>query len=553
MSLRSRIGRAYRELREPDPTLYIAPDGTMSTGTKEASDPSVSMQPRFHNDTEQAFMFMSYMAQLDDQLPPFGTKARDAALRKFWRTEPILAGAVSSMVQKMVALNWTVTGGRNKVRAAADVLYNAEDGAGWNVYLGKVTQDYLSQSFGSLTEKGMYYRGGPVVDIYQIDSARVDMTGLREYPFVYTSPLNGRQVKINRDDVFHMSSLPSPDETQYNWGFCAVDRAIKSAHVLMALYKYDADKLSDMPPKGIMSVTGMTARQVREAIAMYKEDRETSGRLTFPGVLWLASAVGDVKVGMTPFSTLPEQFDREVIVTLYVYTLALDFGVDAREFWPATVTGATKADALIQAQKAKGKGPGELITSLERCINFHVVPDGCVFKFDFSDDEEDRLSAEIHQMKINNANLLVSGGLVSAEEARALLVAQRVLPETFAAPAIESGWDLEGHKSLPEDVVIASYKEGRLEGPFTLWSPKRAFREAKERTLEVDRQIALNVTEGSCMVVYEGDLQPSMDIVNITADGELFARVILQEARSIDGVNVGVVRTLQSFNPPIKA
>jgi hypothetical protein len=521
-------------------------------GLKAVPKPSNSIQPRFHTAEDVLTELMSVGSWQDD-IPAWGTKDRDKYLRLKWREESLLAGAVSSMVQKMVSLNWTITGGRNKVKHFADVLYNAEDGAGWNVYLSKVVQDYLTQDKGTFSEKAMAYENGPVLDLYHIDSGQVTITGRRAVPARYRSPINGKEYPLPRDSVFHLTSLPAPEERRFNQGFCAVSRAIKSAQVLFALYKYDNEQLSDMPPKGIAAITGMTTNQVRKAIELYKENREAKGTLTFPGLLWLASSVGDIKVALTPFSTLPESFDREVVVTLYIYTLALDFGVDAREFWPATVTGATKADALIQAQKAKGKGPGELITGLERAINFHVMPEGLTFKFSFQDDEEDRLKAEIDGMKINNANNMINGGTLTPEEARSLLVSQRVLPEVFATPAVENSNDIEGHKAFQEPTASISYRNGSLDEPVILSRNRKFFPVLKaEAQVEVAQAVAQAIANGSELIMYEGDTQPVMGIMSVVSDNKLYARVILQETQDLEGLKVGVVRTLERFNPPLE-
>ncbi len=515
--------------------------------------PSNSIQPRFHT-TEDVFSdLLMTVGTWSDDIPPWGTRERDKYLREKWRQEPILAGAVSSMVQKMVSLSWTITGGRNLVKRFSEVLYNAEDGAGWNVYLSKCVQDYLTQDKGTFTEKAMAYENGPVQDIYHIDSGQVTLTGRRNVPAKYVSPVDGRVYPLPRDNVFHLASLPAPEERRFGQGFCAVSRAIKAAQVLFALYRYDNEQLSDMPPKGIAAITGMTTNQVTRAIQLYKENRESRGTLTFPGLLWLASSVGDIKIELTPFSTLPENFDREVVVTLYIYTLALDFGVDAREFWPATVTGATKADALIQAQKAKGKGPGELIVGMERAINFHVMPEGCTFKFSFQDDEEDRLKAEIDGMKINNTNAMISNGILLPEEARSLLVSQRVLPEVFATPAVASSTDLEGHKAFREPTVMATYKNGVLEDIVTVSTNRKLFPVLKaEQQIEVTPQIAEGIASGSELIMYEGDYLPEMGIVQVVCDGKLYARAILQETQDVEGLKVGVVRTIERFNPPVE-
>lgn len=453
-----------RRQAESPPQVYVNTQ-TLNAGEK-ATDVSTSVQARFHTDVDTAYGLIMGFSQALDDFPVYGSRDRDRRLREIWHIEPLLAGAVSSMTQKLGALNWQISGKRNAVSRYSNILYNVEDGAGWGNFLPKGVQDYLTTDNGWFMELGRAYPGGPVVDLFHMDSGAMTVTGNRNYPYFYTDRTNGRIYRCPRDDVVRLVSMPSPIESDLGRGFCAVSRCVKAAKLLVALHEYDAEKLSNMPPQGIAAVTGLTGRQVQEAIKMYKEARAQRDQATFPGVLWLASATTDVAVNMVPFSTLPDNFSKEVVITLYVYTLALAFGVDAREFWPATVTGATKGDALIQAQKAKGKGPGELISAIERAINFYVLGQDVTFEFDFSDDEEDRLSAEIEGLRVTNAKTLIDSGILQPEQALAWLVSQRVLPEEFAIPVVQTSRDVEGHKRLDEDLVTIWQKNGHLEGPF---------------------------------------------------------------------------------------
>ncbi len=438
-----------------------------------------SIQPRFETSaTDRAFGFLMYLADKGDDLFPVGDPRRDTQLRELWTQEPILAGAVTSMVQKMLGLGWTVTGGKNRAARYSQMFHYAENGAGWSVYFAKMLQDFLTQDKGSFTELGRQSKNGPIAGIFNLDAGTMTLTGDPEFPASYQPKhrAKGNAIFVPKDDVIHIVSMPSPDERRLGGGFCAVSRAAKAAKLLRALYQYDSEKLSNLPPQGIASVTGLTVKQVEEATSMYERARQTKGQYIFPGILWLASTAsaiggGEVKVSLTPFSTLPESFDRQTVVNLYVYTLALDFGVDAREFWPATVTGATKADALVQSQKAKGKGPAEIMTYVEREYNMKILPEGVTFQFDYQDDEEDLQRAQIESAKIDNvAKLYVSvspaeGSMISRDEARQLLANMSIIPEEMVGKTEEEATDIEGGKksrSNNEYIWVAKHKGTRL-------------------------------------------------------------------------------------------
>ncbi len=60
---------------------------------------TLSQQPRLTNTQETLTFFVGLWQNYED-IPPWGTPGRATKLREFARTEPILSGALSSMVSK---------------------------------------------------------------------------------------------------------------------------------------------------------------------------------------------------------------------------------------------------------------------------------------------------------------------------------------------------------------------------------------------------------------------------------------------------------------------
>jgi hypothetical protein len=154
---------------------------------------------------------------------------------------------------------------------------------------------------------------------------------------------------------------------------------------------------------------------------LWKAKRTKDQSLTFPQVLWLIGSQPqtEVKVDLQGFSQLPESFDRQSVVAQYVNTLALCFGVDAREFW-AISSGAlgTASESEIQHLKAKGKGSGELITAMERQLNSEL-PDGVDFGYDTRDIEEDMTAATTAKAWIDAFMPLLTTEIETPEEKKA--------------------------------------------------------------------------------------------------------------------------------------
>ena len=70
--------------------------------------------------------------------------------------------------------------------------------------------------------------------------------------------------------------------------------------------------------------------------------------------------------------------------------------IDARELWPATASGATKADALLSHMKSRGKGPGQIIRVVEDMFEQKYLPSVLKFEFDYQDDEQHQAIAASH-------------------------------------------------------------------------------------------------------------------------------------------------------------
>ena len=343
-----------------------------------------------------------------NRIPDYGDPSRDVWLDGFWRTEPILAGAVYSMSAKMSALSWIVSGPRLRATKTAQLLARAAHmgGQDWGGFMSPTAQDWYATNNGVFWETAREAIGnvgiintlaGNLSDIGHIDSLCCTLTGNVDSPMQYVSEEMGQQLRFIDGEFIHFASLPSARERHLGIGFCAVDRAYRAAKLLIGLHDYDEEKLSNLPPEGIAAVTGLTMTEFKDALVMWKLERERDHSLTFPQVLWLIGSQPntEVSVNIQSFSSIPESFDRDKVMSHYISTLALCFGVDAREFWPISSGSlGTASESEIQHLKAKGKGPGEFISTTERMINGEL-PAGVDFAFDTQDIEEDQNAATV--------------------------------------------------------------------------------------------------------------------------------------------------------------
>ncbi len=129
-----------------------------------------------------------HMASVADNFPAWPSRQRDVEMHRFWRTEPTLAGAVYSMVAKVAALDYKLTGPGKAVTRARNMLTQADLGRGWPVFIQKVVQDILTQDNGGWVEIIRREGAGPmapVQGIAHLDSQRCMRTGDIRTPVMY--------------------------------------------------------------------------------------------------------------------------------------------------------------------------------------------------------------------------------------------------------------------------------------------------------------------------------------------------------------------------------
>lgn len=328
---------------------------------------------------------------------------RDEYLSTIWQHEPILAGAVYSMTAKMMSLKWNISGKRKEAVNYAKLLARASHMGGfdWGGFISGTAEDFYTTNRGVFWElaKGGDPSFARMEDIGHIDALTCTLTGNSKFPVEYNGYITGQRIRFQPGEFIHFCSMQSPRERNLGVGFCAVDRALRSAKLLMGLHDYDDEKLDNLPPEGVAAISGMTMAEFQDAVTLWKAKRTQDNSLTFPQVLWLIGSDPSANIGVnfSAFSQLPESFDRQTVVEQYVNTVALATGVDAREFWTFTgggLGGSSAGESEIQHLKAKGKGPGEFISTAERHINGEL-PEETDFEFDTQDIEEDASSAAV--------------------------------------------------------------------------------------------------------------------------------------------------------------
>lgn len=458
--------RAFeRAVPAPAPEAQPAEVIDAALAIVERAKGDVSQQPRFSNDEVTASnVFRSVwnwvrVGALSDEPASNATMRQwDAWLRKFVLLEPYLAGVLNSVVQIDKNRGWELIGGRNQVARYVSILHDADEGAGWRSYVSWQAQSYYNARAGFVTEVGSDGEGGPLRALWSVDPARIELTANSDYPLRYF-PTNGTPQLWTAWDYFRGCSLVSTDEMERGYGYPANARNLDLARIMCAVWEHDKEQLGARAPRGLLLLSGISQDQWETAMESREEMLNGKERQYYGGVAVLASSgLEDIKATLFALSQLPKDFNLLEWVNLLMYGYSLNFGYDAREFFPVNSgqLGSSK-ETEIQHRKASSKGEYDFaLVHAEQLQN--RLPDSLQFQYEQRDANGEKLDAELAMVKaqlitemanwrINNASVL------TPEQVLQLAAEQGVIPEE---------WTIQEEEASATDTEQLEVQEERV-------------------------------------------------------------------------------------------
>lgn len=394
-----------------------------------------------------------------DIIPPWGTKERDRQLRRisYKAHNGLFQGAIAGLIMKVQATPWEVKGGRNNARYFQSMLQNS-DFHDWETWLARLLWDFFTQDFGAVAEiigggNADKPIKGRVMGLAHMDALSCYATKTAEFPLLYWNEEDNKRHLMHATRVFRMTDMVSPKRLAYGTGFSALSRYISEASVDILLGRHDNEMLNDLPPAGLLAISGMEETQWRDASRAFEADRHADGDSVFRGTMVIhgRDPANPIKLEMIPFSSLPEKFDVKSFVDMHVNKLALAIGVDPQDIWP--LSGAAMGSGMqseVLAAKGRGKMFGRVLQMITRFINQAVLPDDLEFQFKFKDTEQDARTATTAKVWVDIAN---TAAFLSDEEKRRLMVDN---VEAFADVLLDESGELV---ELPDDDPKTSEQE----------------------------------------------------------------------------------------------
>jgi len=469
----------------------------------------LTVQSRARSDTRGGLPLFLWVAGGGALIAPWWSVRRDMELRAFWKKSDHLSGAIYTMVAKMTAIPFKIVpkdqSDKSSVRNAEEetlrLMEGAEFGEGWAAFFSKFVEDLLTTDNGAFAEViGAGRPDGPIlgkpVTIAHLDSLRCQRTGNPEFPVLY-SDIDGRMYKMHYSRVVYTSQMTSPIADMYGVGFSGVSRVINIAQTLVDILSYKQEKLGSRPHRAIMVTKGgLDPLDVKEAFRIAQMDMNSSGLSRYSKIAVVGNqAIPEAGLEMLDLASLPDGFDEESSIIFGMATIALGLGVDARELFPAIGGGATRADALIQHIKQRGKGPGQILQTTESQMKQKFLPMGLRMEFDFQDDAEDMQVAEIRHVRAQKRQRDLLTKSVTIRVAREqMLESKEITRKQFETMELEDGRLEDGTSVLAlffsEDQGIAKLlKMNEVDNPLDMNAndPLYIFDEITRLTADADR------------------------------------------------------------------
>jgi len=403
-----------------------------------------SAQSRFSDDPDKLGSgianVISGIVKAGELLPAWWSRQRDIDISRFLLQSDHMQSAGYKVTTKLTSIKPRVEPRDSNIKssiALADefntILYeNWELGEGWQVGFAKDLEQFFFRDNGFFREiTGDGPKDGPIVGMptgsISLDSFRCTRTNSPEFPVMYLDT-DGKSYKFHKTRVMFASQAPSPIATMHGVGRCWITRAINTAQNIADILLYKQEKLGSRPARQLLIGKGITAEQLFDAIFDAEESKDNAGFRVYSKTTAIGSQSTDIGVDRIDLASVPDGFDERTSIELGMFAIALAIGIPPRDLWPASTTGATKADA--ETQHISGSAGYQAILDLfafliggsplgsKQNIMGKFLPRSLKLVFDFIDDEQDARVAQNSSIRAATREKDLADGVVTIRVAR---------------------------------------------------------------------------------------------------------------------------------------
>lgn len=454
---------------------------------------SVQQKPT-HSDTRHVVLQLA--GAYDQTIPKWWSPRRDAFLREFWPTEPILASAIYSIAARNSAFGWDLEGLSDDVLWAQRLLQSADFGGGWQQLVTKTTIDTLTQDAGAaweiirpskVTIDGItlpavkqYYENNegvewfalhpdgkiplrdrdyklfdspldPPIGIAHLDIGKVQRTGDPETPAIYTD-VDGKRHAMKWWQILLFSDMPSPIEEMNGVGVSACSRIFRHAHTLQSLSVYKDEKLSGQFTRAV-HITNADPGLIQDQISQAHENAINVGlqRYSQPVIASTFDPGATPTIATIDLASMPDGFEESTTLEWYVSVLALALGVDYGFLAPLPGKGlGTASQSETMARQSRGKSSRLFMDTTSNALNFRgILPASVRFKYIERDTQQEQQEETVKKLRAETRTIMIKSGEISPQIARQIASDDGDLNEKYLnamgeqnlTPGVEVGGD----------------------------------------------------------------------------------------------------------------
>lgn len=401
-----------------------------------------TMQSRYRRDIMRfgGGNIFGALIRAGELVPPWWSRARDKELERFTLNADQLKSSIYKVTTKFQSIKPIVEPRDSSIklhRAQAEYYQAAlielsDIGGGYGQLLSKYLWDLFTKDNGAFIEViGDGDKNGPIegpaLGLNSLDSTRCQRTSNAEYPVIYTDT-DGSRYRLHYTRVIYISQQPSTQAEMFGVGLCWVSRAINIAQNLVDIAIYKQEKLGSRPLRQMIVGKGIGASSIWDAIFMANEAMDSQELRKYAKTVVLGDETRtDVDIQLVDLASAPDGFDEKTSADLGMYMIALAGGFPPRDLWPATTTGATKADAMFQ-HIGGASGYEAVLTQLAfqiggspdgaRHIAGKFLPPYLRLRYDVVDDQQDQMQADVKYRRAERREKDIGDGVIDVRIAR---------------------------------------------------------------------------------------------------------------------------------------
>ncbi len=367
-----------------------------------------------------------------DGLPPWGSVARDALLRRSRLISGLWGSVTMKAATKIATRGYTLSDSTDSQQRLARTKAILESyGPGWVAGLTRGMQDYLGTNFGQVIaiERASNAPGARVTGLIHLDALRCSPTGREDYPLLYYAPRGGVHL-LPAWGVIRITDMPDPDDLAYGYGQCAADRAWEAIIQDVAITTYFREKITGSRNLSIFFIRGIAPQQLKDALQTSETARTERNFLLYKGstLIPLLSDT-EIQVAEIPLASIPDGFEVEPARADIRLRFANAVGVAVQDIAPLSGQGlGTGTQSIIQDEAYEGMGLAAYPARLEEAINALVTPASTTFHVYTNDLRDQEAKAKVQEMRANTRKTRIESGEITAAEARQLALDDGDLP-----------------------------------------------------------------------------------------------------------------------------